>query len=246
MSYKITRKKLGDREILWRYMDLPKFLSLLSNESIWLARSDTFRDKREGVFHSAMRLELDKIYADLESKGEIPSDAEIKNTSVYQRYLSDNTYISCWHKNSAENMVMWELYGQSENSIAIKTTVDRLEGSFNLNNVYKIALMFALDEVEYIDHDSAPSERNGRQPFFLKRPHFSFEQEARLYLFARERKTRGEAPSGYNIKLDIQKLIESVYVHPDSEEWFYMSIKDLVAKYNLNVPVERGLVGNKF
>lgn len=246
MKHKIIRKNLDDNEILWRYMDLPKFLSLLSSKSIWLARSDTFKDKREGLFHSAMRSELDRIYAELERNGQIPRDAQIKNSSDYQRYLSDNTYISCWHKNAAENMVMWEIYGQSENSVAIKTTVERLENSFDLTAVYRYALEFALDEVQYIEHDSAPSESNPRQPFFLKRSHFSFEKEARLYLFARDQKSRGESPSGYNINININSLIESVYVHPDSEEWFFNSIKDLVVKYNLEVPVKRGSFGNKF
>ncbi|TBT23710.1 hypothetical protein D5E80_24820 [Vibrio parahaemolyticus] len=78
MKYKIIRKNLDNNEILWRYMDLPKFLSLLSSESIWLARSDTFKDKREGLFHSAMRSELDRIYTVLDRKGKIPIDAQIK------------------------------------------------------------------------------------------------------------------------------------------------------------------------
>lgn len=246
MCYRIIRNELGDDEILWRYMDLPKFLSLLSSESLWFARSDTFKDKREGLFHPAMKAELDKIYSELESKGEIPSDAEIKDTSDFQRYLSDNTYISCWHKNSTENMVMWELYGQSENSVAIKTTVEKLESSFSLKEVYRIALEFALDEVKYMEHKSISSERNYRQPFFIKRPYFEFEQEARLYLMARDKKSRGVAPLGYNIKLDIHKLIDSVYVHPDAEPWFYTAIRDLVNKYGLGVRVERGTCGNKF
>ncbi|HIF9107794.1 TPA: hypothetical protein ACX6RV_000897 [Photobacterium damselae] len=244
MTNKRIINKLTDSEVLWRYMDLAKFLSLLSSNSIWLARTDTFKDKREGMFHDAMKAELDEIYSQLETDGKLNSNDEIKNTSDFQRYLSDNTYISCWHKNSSENMVMWEIYGHTENSIAIKTTAERLVRSFNLDEVYNIATEFALDEVKYIEHNSATSERNYRQPFFIKRHHFKFEQEARLYLLVKERKYRGDAPLGHNLKINIKDLIESVYVHPDSEEWFLSAVKDLVLKYNLSISVNRGSFGN--
>lgn len=245
MCYKIIRENLDDDAVLWRYMDLSKFLSLLTSESIWLAHSDTFKDKKEGVFHSAIREELDKIYADFYERDENLLDAGIKNASNFQCYLIDNTYISCWHINSEENAVMWELYGQSENSIAIKTTVKKLENSLDLEEVMEVALEVALDKVEYIEHDSAASHKNYRQAFFIKRPHFEFEHEARLYLFARDKKDRGGAPLGYSLNLNINTLIDEVYVHPDSEEWFYSAVQDLVTKYDLNVCVRRGIYGNK-
>lgn len=244
MTYRVIRDRLGDNETLWRYMDLPKFLSLISSRSLWFARSDTFKDKLEGVFHDAMKLELEKIYNQF-NESTIPSDTKIKNVSDFQNYLSDNTYISCWHKNNDENMVMWQLYGQSENSVAIKTTVSQLEKSFDLESVYKIALEFVLDDIQYIEHNLATSNKKYRQPFFIKRPYFSFEQEVRLYLLARNKKSRGEAPLGYSIELNINELIDTIYVHPDADEWFFDAIKDLLQKYELHVCVKRGLCGNK-
>lgn len=223
-------------------MDLPKFLSLLSGASLWLARSDTFKDKREGIFHQSMKSELDEIYKDLSLKGNIEKSSEIKNSDDFQNYLSSNTYVSCWHQKNEESMVMWEIYGQSENSIALKTTASKLKNSFDLGNVKK----YALDKVSYENHDSVNSERNYRQPFFIKRPHFSFEDEVRLYLFARDTKSRSKAPLGYKIKVNISKLIDQIYVHPDAENWFVESVQDLIKKYGLKLKVQKGNCGNQF
>lgn len=227
-------------------MDLPKYLSLLSDSSLWLARSDTFKDKREGIFHKSMKSNLDEIYETLNSSEDGLSSDEIKNSDDFQNYLSCNTYISCWHKSSEENMVMWEIYGQSENSVAITTSASKLKNSFDLDVVMKDALEVALDDVSYVNHVDANLERNYRQPFFIKRPHFSFENEVRLYLLARHKKSRALSPYGLKIKVDLSQLIDKIYVHPDAEDWFFESVKDLTAKYGINKSVSKGICGNKF
>lgn len=68
-------------------MDVAKFLSFLSKKELWLARPDTFKDKREGIFHPAMKEELDAVYERLNAQGKVPSDSEIKNSDDYQLYL---------------------------------------------------------------------------------------------------------------------------------------------------------------
>lgn len=36
---------LKEDQILWRYMDLAKFVSMLEQNALWLARADTFKDQ---------------------------------------------------------------------------------------------------------------------------------------------------------------------------------------------------------
>ena len=224
-------------------MDIAKFLSLLSKKELWLARPNTFKDKREGIFHPAMKIELDKIYKHIKQKKELPSD--IKNSDDYQLYLNNNSYINCWHKNTYENMVMWAMYGYTENSIAIKTTVEKLKNSFSLVDVMKFSLEVALDEVSYLKAENIPSEKNSRQPFFIKRPHFYFENEVRLYLKARETKSSDHSPLGYIIPVNLSELIDEIYIHPDSKIWFVEVIQDVVKKYNVTAPVKQGEAGNQ-
>ena len=107
---------LGNKQILWRYMDLSKFISLLSTKSLWLAKSNTFKDQQEGKFPSVMQQELDAIY---ETFGE-DKNSKIQNAKDFKRFLCSNAFISCWHKNAEENMVMWEIYGHDTNLVAIQ------------------------------------------------------------------------------------------------------------------------------
>lgn len=242
---KIVQESLSDEAVLWRYMDLPKFLSLLSESSLWLARSDTFKDKREGIFHQAMKSEIDDIYKSL-NHSDIDSNNEIRNSEDFQTLLSTNTYLSCWHQKAEESMVMWEIYGQSENSVAIKTTASKLKESIDIKSLMKDALEVALDEVSYQNHETVKSEQNYRQPFFIKRPHFDFENEVRLYLLVKDKKPRSQAPFGYQVKVGLSRLIEGIYTHPDAENWFYKSVQDLVRKFGLDIDVKKGQFGNKF
>jgi hypothetical protein len=226
-------------------MDVPKFLSLLSTSELWLARSNTLKDKREGSFSREMKDELNVIYENLKSEGKIESESLIKNTFDYEEFVKNNSYFTCWHKSADDNMVMWEIYGKSENSVAIKTNSSKLKSSFNLENIMKFSLEVALDEVEYLEFDKTPSLQNSRQPFFIKRPHFFFEKEVRLYIRSREHHSTENSPPGYKIHVNLNVLLEEVYVHPDAEQWFFEAIVDVVKKYNLSVSVTRGVCGNQ-
>lgn len=35
---------------IWRYMDLPKLVSLLTDRALWFARADTLGDAHEGAY----------------------------------------------------------------------------------------------------------------------------------------------------------------------------------------------------
>jgi hypothetical protein len=242
---KIIQEKLDDDEVLWKYMDLAKYLSLLSNESLWLSRSNTFKDKREGIFYSAMKDDLENFYSQWSESEIIPEAAPVKNVTDFQEYLSHNSYISCWHKSLQENMVMWEIYGQTENSISIKTTATKLKASFDLNEVMKFAIEVALDEVSYIDPESASLEKNYRLPFFIKREHFAFEKEVRLYIRTKNTHSFLDTPYGHNIPINLDILIDEIYVHPDADDWFLEAVRSLTAKFGLYKEVNKGKCGNK-
>lgn len=226
-------------------MDVSKFLSFLSTSELWLARSNTLKDKREGSFSEEMKSELSVIYERLKTEDKISNDSSIKNAFDYEEYVKNNSYFTCWHKNTGDNMIMWEIYGKSENSVAIKTNSSKLKNSFNLESVMRFSLLVALDDVEYIDFDSIPSLQNSRQPFFFKRPHFDFEKEVRLFITSKDHHSSENAPLGYKIPIDLNILIEEVYIHPDAAQWFFDAINDLVKKYDLSVPVIRGVCGNQ-
>lgn len=232
--------ELEGSQKLWRYMDLSKFISLLEKEALWLARADTFRDKHEGRFPDDMRLAIEEAFKSFDTS----NDSRVKDADDFQDFIQKNTFISCWHKNFDENMVMWEIYGRDNNAVAIQTTVKELADSIDGSGFRGHSLI--LKSVSY----QRPVEISGVLPyeecFFVKRPHFIFEQEVRISFdtYSKENPTK-KTPFGYYLPVFIPSLITKVLIHPDSPEWFFEAINSITKKYGIGAPVERGVCGNK-
>lgn len=238
--------EINEDTVLWKYLDISKFISLLSKESIWLARVDTFKDKHEGMFPAEMKQILDKIYADFEKEGK-SKEGPIQNTSDFQRHLIKNAYINCWHQNLDENMVMWEIYGKTENSIAIRSTVGDLTDSVSRKDLKKYKYNFAFEPVIYKKLEDIPGKLTYQSPFFIKRPHFQFEREVRFFLSTySSAKPTTETPVGIGISINLEQVIKDIYVHPDASNWFLEAVQSLLNKYGVSAKVKRGLYGNKF
>jgi len=226
-------------EMLWRYMTLPKYISLIKNKEIWLARADQFEDMQEGRFPDDMKEIIQKAYDGLKDAPGIVANAE-----DFADYLKKNTFISCWHKNTQENIVMWAIYGKSMESVALQTTVEKLRSSFN---PMKIAGNWLdLKKVEYKYSNEITGVIPYEDCFFIKRPHFQFEYEVRLCLDTYDRRTPSKLhPVGYPLPItNVNELIEKVLVHPDSPGWFLDVVRSVNNKYNIKAPVEPGVCGN--
>jgi hypothetical protein len=239
MIYNNKFKDLEKEAVLWRYMDISKFISLVSTGCIWLARSDTFKDQSEGKFHLEMKKTLSEAY----SKFELKDDDLIKDENDFQEYLIKNAYISCWHENNHENMVMWEIYSKTQDSIAIKTTAEKLIRSINFNKL-KFS-DYKLDRVDYMPNVEIVGKLKYSSPFFIKRPHFAHESEVRLFFSSYSSYAPTiDTPIGCAIPIDLSTLIEEIIIHPDAQEWFMKTIQSLKRVYKLNAPVRKGVCGN--
>ncbi len=113
-------------------MNLAKFISLLDKQSLWLARADTVRDKHEGRFPDEMRKATEKAYEAFPADDPSP----VKDAADFQDYLVKNTFLSCWHKNLDENMIMWEIYGRNDEAVAVQTSVAALRDNIRAFLVY--------------------------------------------------------------------------------------------------------------
>lgn len=225
---------------LWRYMDLAKLISLLETKAIWLARADTFKDRHEGRFPDEMRMLTEKAYGSFSKDDPSP----VKDADDFQDYLLKNTFVSCWHKNIDENMVMWEIYGRDTNAIAVQTTVGRIKNSIDSSGLSGYSLL--LKPVVYEKSEDAQGVLPYEECFFRKRPHFAFEEEVRISLdtYSHENPTKG-TPYGYGLPASINDLIESIYVHPDSSEWFVTVVDSIARHYAVHAGVKLGSFGNK-
>ena len=239
MNIFLEADTLDQGTILWRYMDLAKFVSMLEKKAIWLARADTFGDKHEGRFPDEMLEYINKAYETFDDNDNSP----IKDASDFQDYLVKNTFISCWHQNLEENMVMWEIYCQDKNAVAIQTTVDNIIQHINSSNLTGHSLI--MKNVEYKNADEIPGVLSYEDCFFRKRRHFSFEKEVRISFDTYSRvKPKKDTPYGYELPVFLNDMIQKVVIHPDSPKWFQEVINSIIIKYDLHVSVENGVFGN--
>ena len=225
---------------LWRYMDLSKFVSMIEKNALWLARADTFRDKHEGRFPDEMREIIEHAYEGFDDNDK----SAVKDADDYQDYLLKNTFISCWHKNFDENMVMWEIYGKDNNAIAVQTTVRNMEQSIDASNMTGHSLI--LKSVIYQHADEISGVLPYEECFFRKRPHFSFEEEVRISLDTYSRYNPSKKTAhGHELPVNIFELFEKILILPDSPDWFMDVINSIKNKYEIHAPVSRGLYGTK-
>ncbi|MDH1004439.1 hypothetical protein [Acinetobacter junii] len=168
--------------ILWRYMDLSKFLDLLLHKHLIFPRYDKFEDTYEGYANNFAELarkslcetnEFDANHIDYAI--ELLSDS----VSIFNYYA----YISCWHLNDFESAGMWKLYCTSDDSLVIKTRVDTLKKSIQMKGKQKIVSSkvtydyklngYSLKDIHGVHPNSA---------LLIKRESFEHEKEYRLIL----------------------------------------------------------------
>ena len=231
---------LKEEQILWRYMDLAKFVSMLEQNALWLARADTFKDRHEGRFPEEMRKIIEKAYEGFDDSDPSP----VKDADDFQDYLVKNTFISCWHKNFDENMVMWEIYGRDNNAVAIQSSVGNIKKNIDASSLDGYSLI--LKSVVYQKSDEITGELPYEECVFRKRPHFSFEEEVRISLDTYSRYSPSKnTPYGHKLPVHINSLIDKILVHPDCSDWFLDVINSITSKYDIHAPVSRGAYGTK-
>jgi hypothetical protein len=225
---------------LWRYLDFAKLMSMFHTGALWLARADTFKDKREGRFPDEMRMLIQEAYRSFP-----PDDlSPVKDADDFQDYLVRNTFINCWHKNHDESLAMWEIYGRNTEAVAIQTTVGRIQASVDSSDLCGHSLQ--LRPVTYKNSEEVKGVLRYEDCFFRKRPHFQFEEEVRIALdtYLPSSPTKN-TPFGYRLPCRLNTLVESIYVHPDCDDWVIDAAESVARCHSVHAPVTRGRCGNK-
>jgi len=163
-----------DDIVLWRYMDLAKFLLLLEKKSLWFSRMDQFEDPLEGTFTDA---ELDHLRS-------LDSASTMLPSLISERYVRGSlqmratAYVNCWRSGQTESMAMWDLYGKGGSVVAVRTTIGDLKGAISAS-----ALRIFLAEVTYVDWSHAPFDNNPLVMCFRKDSSYEHEKEVRAVIW---------------------------------------------------------------
>jgi hypothetical protein len=212
---------------LWRYMSIDKLESLLSTNSLYFCRADLLGDEHEGSNPIPTIQNRPNFY-----EGATKHYIE-KGIPEMQKALRQCTYISCWHFNTNESAAMWKSYGKGKKSIAIQTTISKVEES-----ILNVDKQFALGPIHYIDYSKDYiSEANSFIPFFYKQKGYESEREFRiitdnLKIINDMFKKKAIPPKGLFIDINIQILIQHIIISPFSSRKFRNEVFELLNKYN--------------
>lgn len=208
--------------VVWKYLDLSKFLDLLMSEKLFMSRSDKFEDQYEGTFSEPTFEEIKKLSID---------NPDFLN---YYKTHREKVAISSWHINEYESFAMWQIFTQNSEGLAIQSTIGRLQESLNPETNLKQYI----GEVNYIDYKKEHIPFDDMFfPFLFKRKSFQYEGEVRIITDIGESEMK--INEGLKINVDINQLIEKIYIHPKSENWYKNLVIQLVKQLGFNFTIEK-------
>ena len=208
--------------IVWKYLDLSKFLDLLISRKLFMSRSDKFEDQYEGTFSEPTFEEIKKL--------------SIDNPDFLKFYKThrEKVAVSSWHINEYESFAMWQIFTQNSEGLAIQSTVKRLQNALAPENNYKQYI----GEVNYIDYKKEYIPFDDMFfPFLFKRKSFQYEREVRILTDVSDSNIK--LNDGLKINVDISKLIEKIYIHPKSENWYKNLVIQLVTQLGFDFKIEK-------
>jgi hypothetical protein len=213
----IRTPHLLPNEGIWRYLTLEKLLALLQKNTLHFARMSEFDVPFEG--HWPIAVTTGPIAVGVERPEPVPwvhlRDEEIKS----------ETYLSCWHVNKYESTAMWSLYS-GKSGVAVKSTIDRLTESLR-----KAPQEILMALVTYKAWN--PGAATG-SPWTMKKPSYEHEKELRAAIRDPNHKHVAMA-----VPVDVELLLERIYVSPLAEDWKVDVVKDVVKKYGYEGEVKK-------
>lgn len=208
--------------IVWKYLDMSKFLDMLLSQQLFMSRSDKFEDQYEGTFSEPTFEEIKKIAA---NKPEFLD---------YYKSHREKVVISSWHINEYESFAMWQIFTKNNEGLAIQSTIGRLKAALQPET----RVEQYIGNVNYIDYkkEYIPFD-DAFFPFLFKRKSFQYEREVRIITDVSTHDI--SVNEGIKINVDLNQLIEKIYIHPKSENWYKKLVIELVSKLNFNIEIEK-------
>lgn len=243
-----------------RYLSFTKFVAMLEESSLHFHRIDKLQDQFECSWtypsKDMYNAELVNTIGDTDASNKI-----IQNHDYLLNIARMYTYVNSWCIGWSESVAMWKLFVQPPTEgIAIASTIGRLKSSFKermlIDRFRKIMtkeITVFMGKVEYIDYENdAMDVSNLINLSFYKRKCYSYENEFRaiflnslgLGAVLKDIKNN-ELQSGididhvigHDLPIDTCKIIEKIYLSPESERWYVDLVKSVHDQYMLDIPI---------
>ncbi len=251
---------LDPEKRLWRYLDFEKFKSLLESKSLFFCRADKFSDpfegslpKREAEYRISEQMRT--AYGFVENFNEEQALKNIRALQSLHVRKKRGTLINCWHINQNESDAMWRLYLKDNEGVAIQSSSEKM-----IETIGKINEKIGLSKVRYLSYESDAWYHQSEYPhgnynFYIplihKRIEFEHENEFRL-IHSIEEPVNDEnywdnQPNhkGKFIAVDLETLIEKIYLPPTIDVNTRKRIESLCQKLGYNFQFEKSKLANE-
>jgi hypothetical protein len=201
---------------------------VLSRKAIWFTQVAALEDAFEGSYPVPTAQRLRAIAGTVDTL-ELPPDISAQYVPSYSErklaLLRERVYVNCWYSGMNESAALWQWAERKGQSVAIRTTVNRLVTSIpSIDDIHT-------GRVRYLNyqHDDVPF-RHRLGIFFCKRKSFQHEYEVRLL---QELPESDRPPEGIAVPVDLSKLIQRVVVAPGAADWKTEVVRSLLERFGL-------------
>ena len=214
------------RTNIWHYMDFTNLVAMFEERGLFLSRADSLDDKFEGS--------MSRPTKDYVLNGQRLTPEEYGKLLRRVRACS---YVHCWHMSDHESAAMWQLYSSASQSVCLQSTYERLRRTLP-EDVHIATINYISYEQDKIPFD------NLYWPLLHKRKSFEHERELRaLYGDVRSlERNESSKDASWLRRVDLEDLIERIYVSPWSNDWFTDLVRKVVRRYKLDIPVHRSVL----
>jgi hypothetical protein len=224
---------------IWRYMDLAKYIAMLQSRALFFPKASLLGDPFEGSSTKPMIAARQQLAQHITSQASTPLKDPVEFARIFSdtnKNMVDTYLVNCWHMNEQESAAMWSQYSRSNEAVCIQSTYRRLDSC--------LPLIIFIGEVKYIDYNVNWFEAGmGFNYIIHKRKSFEHERELRAVFWtkygvpeAQEYKKDIDS-TGIHIKIDLNSLIERVYISPLAASWFAAVVRTANSDYNCKFPV---------
>lgn len=230
---------------VWRYISIQKFTQLIEGASLFFCNAAKLSDQYEvSIPESTVKLwRKELVLQGYTSEDDINNEISIRLQSWQYGAMKKLTLINCWSTSPHESYALWKIYlGGKPDGVAIRTTVARLKSAINhAKDPYPED--YFIGSVQYRNHLGL-DQLSRHEIITTKKLYYKFEEELRLYILNYPLSEGGIVPPydisvGRNVKVDLEKLLQYVYISPFAEKQLREQVASLLASKSLDINLIR-------
>lgn len=230
---------------LWEYVKsdpyegLPPSVSIRAMASIGQVFYDELEQKLSALerqYPDAPLHAFDELKKIRDQISERPAKFKRTTQALFQGQL-----VSCWHSNSVESEAMWKLYSDSGKGVAISTTVGALAKALETQIENELVSKIFIGKVRYMDYTDQSITAgdcvvDGHLSPLLKRLSFKHEEEVRAFFMPKcgVSDIDNFKPGAMSISLDLQGMVDGIYISPYAGESFTSAVKAVADKFGFS------------